>query len=171
MSSPKRAGRRERLLARKRPTVDYHLAVVDDTEAVAELAAAKDARDVAQIAAADLPAATADERLNAADERLRAAQQAVEDCYEAITLTAMPPADFEALAGKPEHAPREGKNEQWNEETFPRAVFLACAPDDLTPDEWESFADSNLTQGERTALFMTAVGLNARWPSGSIPEG
>jgi hypothetical protein len=88
-----------------------------------------------------------------------------------VTLTALPPKEFEALIAKPEHAPRDGKTEQWNPETFPKACFLACVDTaDLSADEWEAFIDGSLSQGERDALFLAAVGVNARWPSGSIPN-
>lgn len=167
MSSTPKAGRRERLLARKRPSVVYQLAVVDDADAVAALTAAKDEVETARFRVSD----DADQAVAAAEKRLTAARKAVEACYEPVTLTAMPPADFEALAAKPEHVARDGKDERWNEETFPRAVFLACvSTDDLSAQEWEEFVDGSLTQGERTALFMTAIGLNARWPNGSIPN-
>jgi hypothetical protein len=166
MSNTRKAGRRERLLARVRPSASYQLAVVDDTDALAELSAAKEALDVAGFR----DDTGAEQAVADAEARLQSARQAVEDCYEPITLTAMAPADFEALAGKPEHAPRDGKDEKWNADTFPRAVFLACAPDDLTQPEWDQWVDEHLSQGEREALFMTAVGINARWPSGSIPN-
>lgn len=167
MSNTRKAGRRERLLARRRPSFDYQLAVVDDTEAVAELAAATEALETARFRSDD----GAEQAVAAAEERVAAARTAVQECYETITLTAMPPVEFEALAAKPEHQAREGKDERWNADTFPRAVFLACAPDDLSADEWAEWLDSSLTQGERTSLLLAAVGLNSRWPSGSIPNG
>lgn len=167
MSTAKKAGRRERLLARQRPSTVYQLAVEDDAAAVAELNAAKDALDTARFRSDD----GAEQAVTDAEERLAAARSAVEACYEPVTLTAMPPAEFEALVAKPEYAPREGRDERWNAETFPRACFLACVDtSDLTAAEWESFVDGSLSQGERTALFLAAVGINARWPSGSIPN-
>ena len=166
MSNTKKAGRRERLLARKRPTVDYQLAVADDADAVAEMAAAKDALAAAGFRTDEGAAVAVAE----AEARLAKARKAVEACYETVTLTALPPAEFEALISKPEHAARDGHEEKWNAETFPRGCFLACAPDDLTADEWAEFVDANLAQGEREALFMTAIGLNVRWPSGAVPN-
>lgn len=167
MTATKQARRRERLLARRRPTIDYQLAVVDDTEAVAELAAAKEALDVARFRDDE----GAEQAVTDAEARLGKARSAVEACYEPVTLTALPPTDFEALVAKPEYAPREGKDERWNAETFPRAVFLACVDTgDLTTEEWVELVDVSLSQGERESLFLTAVGLNARWPSGSIPN-
>lgn len=166
MSNTRKAGRRERLLARTRPTDDYQLAVVDVTGAVAELEAAKEALDAAGFRTDDAAAVAVAE----AEARLEKSRAAVEACYEPVTLTALPPKEFEALVAEPEHAAREGKDERWNGDTFPRACFLACAPDDLTPQEWEEFVDSSLSQGERESLFLAAVRINARWPSGSIPN-
>jgi UDP-N-acetylglucosamine:LPS N-acetylglucosamine transferase len=167
MSNTKKAGRRERLLARKRPTVDYQLAVVDDADAVAELAAAKDALATARFRDDE----GAGQVVTDAEARVEKARKAVEACYEPVTLTALPPVEFEALVAKPEHAPRDGKDERWNAETFPKACFLACVTgDDLTGDEWAEFVDGSLSQGEREALYLAAVSINARWPSGAVPN-
>jgi hypothetical protein len=168
MSNTRKVGRRERFLARRRPTVDYQLAVVDDTDALAELAAAKEALDAARFRDDD----GAGQAVADAEKRVAKARRALEACYEPVTLTALPPVEFEALVAKPEYAPREGQDEKWNADTFPRACFLACVDtSDLTTEEWAEFVDSSLSQGERESLFLTAVGLNARWPSGSIPNG
>jgi len=167
MSNTKKAGRRERFLARRRPAVDYQLAVIDDTDAVAELSAAKDALDTARFREDD----GAEQVVADAEERLEKARAAVEGCYEPVKLTALPPVEFEALVGKPEYAPRDGKGEKWNADAFPRACFLACVDtSDLSADEWAEFVDGSLSQGEREALFLSAVGLNARWPSGAVPN-
>jgi hypothetical protein len=165
VSNTKKAGRRERLLARKRPTVDYQLAVEDDTDAVAELVAAKDALATARFRADEgAKQAAAD-----AEARLAEARSAVEACYEPVTLTALVPAAFEALIAQ--HAARDGHDEKWNGETFPRACFLACVENgDMSADDWDAFIAENLGQGEREALFLTAIGLNARWPSGAVPN-
>lgn len=169
MSNTKRAGRRERLLARKRPTLDYHLAVVDDTAAVAELTAAKEALEIARIAATDQRADKADQAISAAEERLKLAREAVQDCYEPIKLTALPPAEFEELAAA--HPARDGKDEQWNSDTFPMACFLACVDtSELSADEWTEFLKTSVSQSERLSLFTTAIGVNARWPSGAVPN-
>jgi hypothetical protein len=167
MSNTRKAGRRERLLARRRPTTIHQLAVEDDVVAVAELGAAKDAVDTARFRSDD----GAQQAVTDAEKRLKAARAAVEACYEPVTLTALPPAEFEALIAKPEFAARDGKEERWNADTFPRACFLACVDtSDLTADEWAGFVDGSLSQGEREALFLAAVGVNARWPSGAVPN-
>lgn len=167
MSNTRKAGRRERLLARRRPTTVYQLAVEDPDAAVAELAAAKEALDRAQFRADD----GAGQAVTDAETRLAAARGAVEGCYEPVTLTALAPKEFEALLAKPEYAPRDGKDERWNNDTFPRACFLACVDtSDLTAEEWEAFVENNVAQGERVALFLAAIDVNARWPSGSIPN-
>ena len=167
MSNTRKAGRRERLLARRRPSTVYQLAVDDDTAAVAAVAAAKDELGTARFRSDD----SAAQAVTDAEERLAAARAAVEACYEPVTLTALPPAEFEALIAKPEYAARDGKDERWNVDTFPRACFLACVDTgDLTAEEWAEFADGSLSQGEREALFLAAVSVNARWPSGAVPN-
>lgn len=167
MSNTRKAGRRERLLARRRPSIVYQLAVEDDTEARAEFDAAKDALNTAQFRTDD----DAEQAVTEAQRRVTKARRSVEACYEPVTLTALAPAEFEALIAKPEYAPRDGKTEQWNAETFPKACFLACVDTgDLSVDEWEALVDGALSQGERESLFLAAVGVNARWPSGSIPN-
>lgn len=167
MSNTPKVGRRERFLARRRPAVDYQLAVIDETDAVAELTAAKDALDTARFREDE----GADQAVAAAEARLAQARASVEACYEAVKLTALPPVEFEQLVAKPEYAPRDGKSEKWNADTFPRACFLACVDtSDLSADEWAEFVDGSLAQGERESLFMTAVGINARWPSGAVPN-
>jgi hypothetical protein len=162
----KGAGRRERLLARKRPTVDYQLAVDDDTDAVAELNAAKEALDRAGFRDDDGAAqAVAD-----AEARLAAARTAVEACYEPVPLTALLPAAFEDLVAA--HPPREGRDEKWDGATFPRACFLACVDTsgDMSAEDWDSFATENLSAGERESMFLVAISVNARWPSGAVPS-
>jgi len=76
MSNTRTAGRRERLLARRRPGTVYQLAVDDDEAAVAELNAAKDALDTAKFRADD----GAGQAVTEAKERLEAARAAVETC-------------------------------------------------------------------------------------------
>jgi hypothetical protein len=168
MSNARKAGRRERLLARRRPSIDYMLPVVDDTEARAELEEAKAALEVARLRADE----GAGQAVADAEKRVAKARRAVESCYEPIHLVALPPVEFERLVA--EHPAREGEEEAWNAETFPRAAFLACVQsgeDDLTPEEWAEWLDANLSQGEREALFLKVLEINARWPSGSLPEG
>jgi hypothetical protein len=159
-------GRRERFLARRRPSVPYSLPLEDATDAVNELTAAKDALETARFRDDD----RAEQAVAEAEERLEKARAAVAACYDTVRLTAMLPKDFEALVAK--HPPRKDHDERWNDETFPKACFLKCIDDDvLTPEEWGEFVEANLSQGEREHLFRSAIALNARWPSGSIPEG
>jgi hypothetical protein len=163
-----RAGRRARLLARKRPTVDYQLAVEDDTAAVAALNAANEALEVARFREDN----GAEQAIAAAEARLNAARAAVEACYEPVTLTALLPADFEAMIARPEYAARDGKDEKWNADTFPAACFLACVEDDgdMSAQDWATFATEHVSKGERESLYLTAISVNARWPSGAVPN-
>ena len=163
-----KAGRRERLLARKRPTVDYQLAVEDEADAVAELNAAKEALDQARFRDDD----GAEQAIADAEARLDAARAAVDACYEPATLTALSPADFEAMIARPEYAPRDGKEEKWNGDTFPAAIFLACVDTsgDMSAEDWATLVTENVSAGERESLYLVAIGVNARWPTGSIPN-
>ena len=168
MSNTKKAGRRERLLARKRPTAVHQLRVEDDSAALEELAEAKAALEVAQFRTDD----GAEQALAEAQRRVAKAHKAVAACYEPVAFTALLPKDFEELAAQPEHKAREGKDEAWNSDTFPRACFLACVDTgDLTAEEWAEFAETNVSRAERTSLFLTAVGVNARYSDGTIPKG
>lgn len=165
--------RRERLLARSRPSVVHHLKVDDDGAAQAELAAAKEALETAHFRVDE----GAGQAVADAEARLAKARQAVQACYEPVTITALPPTAFERLAG--EHPPAEDKKKDpqtgvlpWGE-TFPRALFLACVPrgeEELTVEEWEELLDGGVSQGEREALFNAALEVNARWPSGAVPN-
>lgn len=166
MSTTEKAARRDRFLGRKLPSAPYSLALEDDTDAVTELEAAKESLETAQFREDDRAEAAVAE----AEVRLEQARAAVAACYDTVTLTAMLPKEFEALVAA--HPPRDGKKEKWNATTFPRACFLKCIDDDvLTPEEWGTFVDENLAAGEGEALMLTAVGLNARWPSGAVPNG
>lgn len=166
MSNTPKAGRRERLLGRKRPSVDYQIPITDAAAAVAGLEAAKAAFDSAQFRTDE----GADQAVADAQARLDAARAAVEACYEPVPLAAIPPKDFEELVAA--HPPREGHDEKWNVAAFPRACFLACVDTsgDMSAEDWDAFATENLAAGEREAMYLTAVAINARWPSGSIPN-
>ena len=165
MSDAKMAGRRERYLSRRRPSVPYSLPLEDDTDAVVELAAAKEALDAARFREDN----KAEQAVADAEERLEKARAAVAACYDTVTLTAMLPKEFEELVAA--HPARADHDEKWNDATFPKACFLACIDDDFfTPEEWGGWVDEHLAQGEQEHLFRTAIGLNARWPSGAVPN-
>lgn len=164
MSNRKKAGRRERLLNRSLPTDVHQLRVEDDAAAQAELVAAR-----GQLELAPFRPEGADEAVAAAEKRVAAARRAVEACYEPVTLRALRPKAFEALVA--EHPPTE-EGKAWGP-TFPRALFLACAPtgeDDPSQEEWESILEDGLSHGEKEALFQRALEVNARWPSGAVPN-
>ncbi|TDE40497.1 hypothetical protein E1295_31860 [Nonomuraea mesophila] len=99
------------------------------------------------------------------------ARHAVDACYEEIRTTALEHDDLEALIG--EHPPRAGTDdESWNDDTFPRALWIACAPADvMTADEWGAWLDGHTSDGERAAFFTAALKVNMRAPDGAIPKG
>lgn len=151
---------RERLLNRTRPTAAFPLRVDDDTAAAATVAEAQ----------MGLLLAAGTDRESEAREALQAAQAALHACYESITLRAMRPEDFEALADA--HPPREGNSDDdaWNTDTFPLAVFLACAPPDLTAEEWQAFLEESVSDAEQAGLLTMAVAVNARTVDPSVPK-
>ena len=145
---------RERLAARARPTASFHLRVDDDSQAHADLVAAQ---------AVGLP------------ERIATAQAALEACYERLELSALAPADMEALleAHPPPPDQRESTNVMFNQVTFVPALIAACVVDsDMTEDDWVEFTTKGpVTRGEVLALFNACWDLNHRTPDINLKKG
>lgn len=154
----------ERLKNRSLPTDTYWLQVDDTTEPGRALAEARD-----QLRTRLLIDASAED-VDKAREAVKAAEAALKACYEPITVTALEPGAWEDLIK--EHPPREGHpdDDVWNTDTLPRAAFLACAPKEWTPAEWEAFLDHKLSPAEREGLYITAVAVNARVPDPTVPK-
>jgi hypothetical protein len=143
-------GLKNRLAARQRPSTTYQLRIDDDTTARAELVAARDVGD---------------------ESRIVAAQQAVEGCYEQVMITALPPADMEALLA--EHpAPENAKVQKiFNPATFVPALLAACVDSDVTEEDWAVYVTTGaMTIGEVGALFDAVWSLNYRAPDPSVPK-
>jgi hypothetical protein len=143
-------GLKDRLSARRRPTATYGLRIDDDTVARAELGAARAAGDEARIVAA---------------------QEAVEACYEQVTLTALPPAELEALiAAHP--PPKESQVQKaWNPVTFIPALLAASVDSDVTEDDWAEYHRSGaMTTGEIADLFNAVWELNYRAPDPNVKK-
>lgn len=160
----KKKSQRDRLLGRTRPTVTHHLRVDDDTAARAAVEAAQEALGVAQMRMDDGAA----EAVSAAEKALQAARDDLAGCYEPVVLRAMEPKKFELLVA--EHPGRNGKDERWNVDTFPRALFLASVVGELSREEWEQLLDEQCSEGEQNGLFLDAQIVNARMPDGTIPK-
>ncbi|GIH76136.1 hypothetical protein [Planobispora longispora] len=155
-------GLRDRLQGRPRPTASCRIAVVDTREAEQELTEAGAALQV-------LVFAGGGEELPAAKDRLSAARAALAACFETVVCAAMPPDEFEALVDA--HKPRKDTDDEaWNNETFPRACFLECAPGEMTRQEWEEFLRTQVNDGERTLLYQTAIRANIRVPDPNVPK-
>ena len=132
-------GLRERLRGRARPTDTFLLRVDDDTEARAELAeAVRDGGD------------------------LVAAQAKVDGCYETLLITALPPADMEALRAA--HPPTdEQAGAPWNAATFLPALLAECITGDVTEEDWAEYTTKGpMTVGEVRDLFDTVMAVNYR---------
>jgi hypothetical protein len=153
----------DRLKARGLPTDTYWLAVADTDEPGRALAAARERLNLLVLTDGE------QEAVQAARDALHAAEAALKACYEPIELTALPPAEFEALVDA--HPPRTGTDDDaWNTKTFPRACFLACAPKVWGAAEWEAFLDTRLSEAERTGLYNTALSVNVRVPDPTVPK-
>lgn len=164
-SSKKKPSQRDRLMGRTRPSDTYHLPVEDDTDARAAVEAAREALSVAQMRLDERAA----EAVGEAEAALADANERLAACYEPVLIRAMEPNQFEALAA--EHPARKDRNERWNEETFPRALFFASVVGDMTSEDWAAFLTERCSEGERNGLYLTAKIVNARMPDGSIPKG
>lgn len=160
----KKKTQRDRLMGRTRPTDSYHVLVDDDTAARGAVEAAQEALSIAQMRLDDRAA----EAVTEAQAALEKARVELAACYEAIVMRAMEPKAFEALVT--EHPARKDKEERWNAETFPRALFLASVIGEMTVEEWKTFLDKQCSEGEQTGLLLTAQLLNARTPDGTIPK-
>ena len=151
---------RERLAGRARPTATYRLRIDDTTDAERELSEAQ----------TSLLLASTEEEKGRARQDINTAQAALDACFEPIVMTAMPPREFEDLVD--EHpARKDTDDEAWNTETFPRACFLACAPNEMSAEEWDAFLAERCSDGEQIALFTTAIDANLRLPDPSVPKG
>lgn len=159
-------GLRDRLLGRSRPSLVYELPIGDVAAARLAVARAEDAVRAARYRADE----NAEQALAEARAALTQAEADLDACYEKVTLTALPPADFEALVAL--HPPREDtSDEAWNPETFPRACFLACAPHEVSEAEWEQVLAENLSLAERGELYSVAIAVNVRLVSPALPKG
>lgn len=151
---------RDRLKSRKRPTATCRIRVDDTTEAEAELK-----KVLTEIGIITSRGEDVEESLLSQAQQ---ASEALESCYVSVTLSALPLEDLEALIA--ENPPKEDGKDRWNPDTFPRACFLACAPDVLTSEEWEEFLDKQCSDGERFELYAAAVAVNERAPRGLLPK-
>ncbi len=149
-------GLRDRLRERARPTTTFPLRIEDDAAAQAELAEAI-----------------------AAGEDTAVAQAKVDGCYEILKVTALPPADLEALIAA--HAPtaeqraeaeRQKADPQWNAVTFLPALFAACIEGDVTEEDWAEYSTKGpMTSGEVRDLFDTVMAVNYRTMDPYVGKG
>lgn len=145
---------RQRLAQRQRPSVTFRLRIEDDTSAQAELAAAQASGDA---------------------DRITSAQDTVNACYEPLIITALPPAEWEALIEQ--HPPTEEQKKQgnswFNPVTFYPALLAACVDGDETEDEWMEYTTKGpLSLGEANALIDAVTSVNQRGPEPWVtPKG
>jgi hypothetical protein len=167
---------RDRLLARPLPSLSYPILVVEPDEARAAVEAHRAARQALLRAEEGTPAYVA------AEAGLAEAQAAADACYETVTLTALAPADYEAL--KSLHPPTAtqvaaAEAEQLrppdaDPDTFVPALLAASAAgSDMTAEHWSTFLAEHCSDGERQELRVAVLGLNerARWADPMLPKG
>ena len=107
-------------------------------------------------------------------DRVAAARAALEACYERLELTALAPADMEALIEAHPPAPnqRDRDNSMFNPTTFVPALIAACVESDLSEDDWSEFVTKGpVTRGETLALFNAVWDLNHRTPDLGLLKG
>jgi hypothetical protein len=163
------ASLRARLLARERPRAEFRLRITDPATADRALREASTAWRLAVYRDGDDSDAARDAKAKA-DE----AQAEVDACYETLQLTALPPADMEALitAHPPTAEQREAGQTPWNTETFRPALLAACVEGDMTEADWADFITKGpVSLGEVAALWAAALGVNDRTPDASVPKG
>ncbi|PXY33552.1 hypothetical protein BAY59_10745 [Prauserella coralliicola] len=160
---------KKRLKARPRPTAVFPLRMSDDTEDQRALVAAKKALFVA-----NFKEDAADE-VAEAEKQLDEAQARVDSHYEKLTLTALPPAAFEALVDA--HPPtkeqeKEDKDVPWNIDTFRPALLAATVDGDLTAEDWdELYAEGQVNLGEFRRLFQSCLDVNDRSAEPFVGKG
>lgn len=142
--------------------------MVDDTEQREELTEAKRLHLFASVAHKE----DSDEVQEAA-RKVDGAQAKLDACYEPLTLTALPPADFEALmAAHPPTKEQRSKDFEWNEETFRPALLAVTVEGDMTEDDWAEMNKSGqITWGEFTALFNACLNVNSRSSDDLLGKG
>lgn len=99
----------------------------------------------------------------------------VGECYENLTVKALPAADLEALVGA--HPPTEEQLAEtpgitFNRDTFFPALLAACVDDGEDEEGWRDLMESgDLANSEIDTLIATAMTLNDRSPSVILGKG
>lgn len=157
-----------RLLRRKPPSVVHHLRAVEpqiERAARGAVLVARERRDMAEFSLSDDQAT----QLAQAQADLDTANAALADCYEPVTIRALPPAEYEALIAR--HPAREGEDEPYDPATFGPELFYACVQGELTRQQWQEEIVPQLSQAEWLELLGAALTVNARFTGGDIPKG
>lgn len=156
---------RDRILGRPKPTATYKLPVADTAAAARELTEAQS--ELALILMGDTADLT---RADEARSRVESARAGYDACFEAIVCTALEPPEFEALVDQYPARKDHPEDESWNVDTFPRELFLRCAPDYLNRQEWEEWLTTSVNEAEQIALYNTAIKANTRTVDEAIPK-
>lgn len=163
---------RDRLRGRRRPTEPYEMRTADSH--VARAADEELARAQRRVSLLEAQAEPDKAKLAKARKDLKTAEQRRAECYVPVLLTAMRPEDFEALQDEYPEAESDDRTEKRAADSeFSWRLFLACAPGEMSEDEWRDVLYENSSQGERLDAFQACFDLNlrARRPSTSVPKG
>jgi hypothetical protein len=152
---------RDRLAAKKHPSVTYPVLLADPAEPAA--AAAQARSELRQALAAGDETATA-----AAQQAADDATAALDACWQPIVLRSIPAEQLTALIA--EHPPakeQKAQGDQWNPETFQPALIAACAHDaGMTAEQWaQELASDRWSTAERNELFGKCLEVNLTTPA------
>lgn len=166
---------KDRLRGRGRPQVTYPILTATLAEAQAANADLAEAREALARAQSAPDGHLLVERY---EQAVATARAVVAACYEHVTITALPPADMEALIG--DHPPTAAQAEDratWNPVTFVPALLAACVsfgPDEPAwpVEDWaEETTSGTLSLGEVNGLFQAALDVNSRSPDPQTGKG
>lgn len=162
------AGIRDKLRSKQRRSVTVALAVADTGEAETALARAHADHRLASLGHGS---DGHEEEVTRAREAVAAAQRAEADCYEHVTVTALPADEFEALVDA--HPTRDGDagGVPWHTATFRPALLAACVDADMTEQDWAAYFAESGSVGDQVGLYNAVLEVNTRTPEPSIPKG
>lgn len=83
-----------------------------------------------------------------------------------VEFRALKPKDYEALTAK--HTDKDGT---LGDGFLPELASLCATSDDLSPEEWVTVLEDNVSQGEQGQVMVQLLMLNATAPTGGLGKG
>jgi hypothetical protein len=154
-----------RVKSRARPSVPFKLLVVSGEQlAAAHGRIAETSARLRQAILKDDPEKPDRvKELKAAKASQRRAEKQLEECWETIQITALPPDQFEQLKAAHPPTSEDLKNDEgaeWNRDSLRPVLLSACAEGGLSADEWRALLEDRFSKGERAEIFTTALAIN-----------